>query len=273
MTCSPTPPQPITTTLSPAATRGDVADGAEAGHRPRSRAAPPATAAGPSGIGTAPFAATTVRSAKHAVIRPCCSVVPSGRCSRDVPSISMPFEPFSPAGSHRLNRPARHASHDRHDGTKQNATWSPGTTWVTPLAHRLDDPGTFVTEHHRPAARSERAVGEVQIGVADAGRRDAHEHLVGLRRSSSTSSTDDGVRRLAQHGRPGPHQPTRQRSSASRSGSTPSPGPGRRRDRPVGRDLERRRQQPVAPLGRPRRRVERHLDVRAPSRRRARRAG
>ena len=50
------------------------------------------------------------------------------------------------------------------------------------LADGLDRPGALVPEHHRPAALAEAAGGEVDVGVADAGRGDAHQHLAGLRR-------------------------------------------------------------------------------------------
>ncbi len=46
-------------------------------------------------------------------------------------------------------------------------------------------------------------------------------------------------------------------------GTTPSPGPAGGAIVPSLRDLERHGQQPVAPLGRPRRRVVRHLEERA----------
>jgi len=41
----------------------------------------------------------------------------------------------------------------------------------------LDHAGALVPEHHRPAAVAEVALGQVQVGVADACRRDPHEHL------------------------------------------------------------------------------------------------
>ena len=62
------------------------------------------------GIGTAPRAATTQRSAKHAVMQDVLQRRAVRRArSRDVPSISIPAQPCSPAGSHRLGRPARQA--------------------------------------------------------------------------------------------------------------------------------------------------------------------
>ena len=53
-----------------------------------------------------------------------------------------PRGPFSPAGRQRLKRPARHSSHVRQAGTMQNATWSPGATWVTaaPTASTIPAP-------------------------------------------------------------------------------------------------------------------------------------
>src|SRR5207244_6543592 len=53
---------------------------------------------------------------------------------------------------------------------------------VDPLADLLDDAGALVSEHHRPATLAELAVSKPHVGVADAGRRDAHEHLARLRR-------------------------------------------------------------------------------------------
>jgi hypothetical protein len=36
-----------------------------------------------------------------------------------------------------------------------------------------------VAEHHRPATVAEHAVGQVDVGVADTGRGDAHQDLTG----------------------------------------------------------------------------------------------
>src|SRR5262249_17503974 len=100
-TCRPTPPQPKTATDSPAFTAATLRTA------PRPVTTPQPSSADchrgrPSGSGTAPPAATTARSAKHAVINPCCSAVPSGRRSRLVPSISVPRTAFSPARPQRF---------------------------------------------------------------------------------------------------------------------------------------------------------------------------
>ena len=78
------------------------------------------------GIGTAHAAGTTARSAKQATKLKCCAGRPSPSRSRLVPSSSIPAHARSPATSQRLRRPAAHARQRPHDGTKQNATWSPG---------------------------------------------------------------------------------------------------------------------------------------------------
>ena len=67
------------------------------------------------------------------------------------------------------------------------------------LAQRLDHPGALVAEDHRPAARAERAVGEVQVGVADAGGRDPDQHLAGTRSFEQHPLGADRLARLAQH--------------------------------------------------------------------------
>jgi hypothetical protein len=91
-----------------------------------------------------------------------------------------------------------------------------------PLADGFHGAGALVPEHHRPASVAETAVGQVHVGVADAGGGDADEHLAGLGRRER-DVLDADVTGLAQDDR---LHATRQRSSASRSGVTPSPGPG-----------------------------------------------
>jgi hypothetical protein len=127
ITCRPTPPHPITQAVSPMRTRATL------------RTAPtPVTTAQPSnaacqsgsadGSGTADAPSITTRSEKQATINPCCRVAPSASCSRDVPSIRVPRAMFAPATSQSVGRPARQAVQRPHDGTKQNATRSPGRT-------------------------------------------------------------------------------------------------------------------------------------------------
>ena len=126
ITWRPTPPHPITHTDSPRATRPALrtAPIPVTTPHPRSAACQSGSLAG---IFTAPAAATTVCSAKHAVISACWSVVPF-ECNRLVPSMSVPAKPFFPAGSQRFGRPDRQARHERQAGTKESATWSPGAT-------------------------------------------------------------------------------------------------------------------------------------------------
>ena len=150
ITCRPTPPHPITHTLAPT-------------RRPARLTAPipvttpqPSSAACHSGIEagsrTAPAAGTTAYSAKQATIRPCWSTVPSSARSRELPSISIPATPWRAAVSHSVRRPDRQARQAPHDGTKQNATWSPATTSTTssPTATTTPAPSCPSTIGHRP---------------------------------------------------------------------------------------------------------------------------
>ncbi len=155
--------------------------------------------------------------------------VPSGRSSREVPSISVPATECSAAGSHRFGRPATHMRHAPHGGTKQNATAVAGGDVRDARADRLDDAGALVPEHDRPAAVAQVALGEVQVGVAHARSRHAHEHLVVLGRVQQQPLDAHRQAVALEHGRldldRGAAHATLWRSSASRSGSTPSPGP------------------------------------------------
>ena len=222
-TCSPTPPQPITATLSPRRTPAALRTAPAPVTTPQ-----PSSEACHSGMsavsGTAPAAATTVRCAKHAVIRPCWSVSPAPSCRREVPSISVPRSALRPAGSQRLRRPARQARHCPHDGTNENATRSPGATCVTrsPTASTTPAPSWPSTIGQRPcpSAPSARCTSEWQTPAA--ATRTSTSSALGS--SSSTSSTATGRPRLAQHRGVDPH-PTLHCSSASKSGTTPSPGP------------------------------------------------
>ena len=105
ITWRPTPPHPITATDSPRCTRATLRTAPIPVTTPHPRRAA-CHNGNPSGIGTAPPAATTVRSAKQAVRRPCFRVVPSGSRSRLVPSISIPCAPCSATTAHRLGLPA-----------------------------------------------------------------------------------------------------------------------------------------------------------------------
>ena len=137
------------------------------------------------------------------------------------------------------------------------------------LADGLDRARALVPEHHRPAPVAETPVGEVQVGVADAAGRDAHEHLARLGRGQ-LDVLDPDVARARAVRPPSCHPPALERVQVGRDAE---PGARRRGDRAVGGDLDDRRQQPVAPLGRPGRRVVRHLDERARRDRRASGAG
>ena len=159
--------------------------------------------------------------------------------------------PRSPAGSQRLNRPARQRTHvaARRDEAEAHA--------VARLHVRharsdcLDDARALVPEDHRPAPAAELAVGEVEVGMADAGRCDTDEDLVVSRGVELDVLDRNRCPRLAQDG--GPHLLTRVAVLLERVeiGDDAEARACGRRDRPVGCDLERRGQQPVAPRGRP----------------------
>ena len=99
-----------------------------------------------------------------------------------MPSSSVPVRLFLAATVQSVGRPARQAAHSRHDGTQQSTTSSPCPTWRHALADLLDHARALVAEHHRPAPFAERAVCEMDVGMAHARRRDAYEHLAGARR-------------------------------------------------------------------------------------------
>ena len=236
--CWPIPPQPTTHTLSPISTRAAL------------RTAPkPVTTAQPSnaachsgssgGIGTALAAGTTQCSAKHETKLKCRTgaavgeaqarrAVEQGARPRVLPGDLAEVEPARRACG---TRPAR-----RHEAERD--TVARGET-ADARADGLDDAGALVPEHRRPAPVAEVAVGEADVGVAHARRRDPHQHLARVRRVEGQRLDAQRRARLVQHGGADLHQATRCSSRRSRSGTTPSPGPGRRRDRPVRRDLDR----------------------------------
>ena len=88
-TLRPTPPHPMTATLSPVLTCPTLRTAPKPVITPQPSRAP-CQSGNPGGSLTAPWPSTTVYSAKQAVIRPCCNTVPSGRLRREVPSISIP---------------------------------------------------------------------------------------------------------------------------------------------------------------------------------------
>ncbi len=57
-------------------------------------------------------------------------------------------------------------------------TRSPGANRVTAAPDRLDDAGALVAEHRRQRHRVPLVAAD-QVGVADPGRRDRTQHLVG----------------------------------------------------------------------------------------------
>ena len=71
-------------------------------------------------------------------------------------------------------------THSRHCGENSVTTWSPTAQRVDPLADRLDDARALVAEHRRGIARRVDARRRVHVGVADATRHEAHEHLARL---------------------------------------------------------------------------------------------
>ena len=264
MTCWPTPPQPITAALSPMRGRATLrtAPMPVTAPQPSSAACHSGT---PGASGTTPAAATTVRSAKHATVRPCWSGVPSGSASRDVPSISVPRNPASPAGPQSVGRPARQALQAPHDGIMQKTTRSPGATCTTPspTASTVPAPSCPSTIGQRPGAEAAR--GEVHVGVADARRRRCAP--APRPPAAARARPPRRARRRARAGRrPSCDPPVLERVEVGRDAEA---GARRRRDRAVGRDLDDRGQQPVAPLGRPRRAGRRAPRRTGTSRRRA----
>src|ERR1700733_12967491 len=68
------------------------------------------------------------------------------------------------------------------------------------VAKCFDDPRPLVAEDDRPAPWAEHAVGEVQVGVADAGGGDPHQDLVRAWSVEQHPLGRDGQARFAQHG-------------------------------------------------------------------------
>ena len=100
-----------------------------------------------------------------------------------------------------------------------------------PLAHRLHHARPLVPQHDRVAPVAQVAVGQVQVGVADAGGGHAHQHLAGRRRvelqvahlqGRAVGAEDGGA---DPHGRPPrPRRPRRRggRRAAIRRGAPPA---------------------------------------------------
>ena len=182
----------------------------------------------------------------------CCSGVPSGSARRDVPSISVPRTPASPAGPQSVGRPARQALQAPHDGIMQSTTRSPGATCTTPspTASTVPAPSCPSTIGQRPLA--EAALGEVQVGVADAAGGDAHEHLAGPR--AARASRPRRARRRARAGRrPSCDAPALERVEVGRDAEPGARAAARSSRRP----RSRRRQAAASRAARPTRRAGR----------------
>jgi hypothetical protein len=191
--CSPIPPQPTMQTASPTDTPAALRTAPTAVTTPQLRSA--ASHSGSSaGIGTADPAGTTQRSAKQETKMKCCTGRPSGKRRRDVPSSSVPARPWSAATSHRLRRPALHARHSPHAGTKQNATGSPTATWVTPspTASTSPAPSWPGTIGWRPSPRCPSARCRSERQTPAAATRTSTSPAPGG--ASSSSQTWSGVR-------------------------------------------------------------------------------
>ena len=194
MTCSPTPPQPITQTLSPMLDMRGVRDRADPGHDATPQAAPPATTESPPESTTAPAVGTTACSAKQATIRPWWSDA-AVRAAQPRGSVHQGARQRSaPAGSHRFRLPRRHA---RQFAAGRDEAERDVVAGRDPADVGLRSPhhaGALMAEHHRPAAAAQVAVGQVHVGVTDA-RRPRRGRAPRRRRggSSSTVSTLTGT--------------------------------------------------------------------------------
>ena len=176
--CIPTPPQPTTQTRSPMPTRAAwlTAPYPVTAPQPSSDACHSGSSAG---IGIAACSATTAYSAKQATLKQCCNaaVVGIGQTRAAVGQ-----DAREPVGAGRLAQRAvtdaaglalaARDDHRQHDVIA-------GRQMLDARADGVDDTGTLVAEHERPAAVAEFAVGEVQVGVADAGGGDPDADLAG----------------------------------------------------------------------------------------------
>ena len=127
----PTPPPPRTSTEEPAETRA-----ANSTEPTPVSAAQPSSAASRSGIpppvGSATFAATTIRSASAPVAVPRYTVPPSNEIPV-VPSTSVPAPIAWCSGTQAAGRPRRQSPQTPHDGAQESTTSSPGASPVTAL--------------------------------------------------------------------------------------------------------------------------------------------
>ena len=194
----PTPPQPITATRSPGRTPAV-----------RQTAPTPVVTAQPTRPATSNGTSLRDRDARalraRRTPRRTSRGTSSGRRARRRARAAScrPSARRCPSPARRSSRAAAGRAgtraHAPHDGTHESATWSPTTTRVTPGPDRLDDAGALVAEHGR-AARLGGAVDRVQVGVADAARVQAHEHLAGPRRGELELLHLRAARRCLEHG-------------------------------------------------------------------------
>src|SRR5207245_10917212 len=130
-TRSPTPPQPMTHTLSPGFTFATLRTAPNPVMTPHpTRAASHKGSA--RGMGMADASGTTAYSAKQDTKLKCLSDDTSADCRRIVPSSMVPRYAYSPDGSHSVTSPFRQARQPPQKGTMESDTWSPAATWVTP---------------------------------------------------------------------------------------------------------------------------------------------
>src|SRR5688572_8437333 len=138
-TLRPTPPQPITTTVSPGCTRALKT----AAPTPVVTLQPISASTGKSsdaGAGTQPISGTTAYSAKHATLPMWAQSWPASVCRREVLSYSLPL--VRACSSQRCGRPLSQEWQWPQFGTKLRMTRSPGLAIVTPspTAWTVPDP-------------------------------------------------------------------------------------------------------------------------------------
>ena len=96
-------------------------------------------------------------------------------------------------------RSLRQWTHSRHCGENSVTTWSPGATERDVRADALDDAGALVPEHGRRVAGRVGAGRRVEVGVADAARDEADEHLARARLRELDLLHDERPAELLEH--------------------------------------------------------------------------
>ena len=227
-TCSPTPPQPTTHTRLPGADPAALRTAPTAVTTPQP-SSDACHSGSPRGSGTAAPAGTTQRSAKHETKLKCCTRAAVGvaqaRACR--PGACRPTRRAA-AVSHSVEPPGRgRRAHAPQDGTKQNATGSPGATCATPSPDRLDDARALVARARSAGARRR---GGRRPGAGRSGRRRRRRRARAPRppAGGSSSSSHDLERRRGT------------RAGRRRGSSWSTPRPSARRPSGRGRDLIRR---------------------------------